>query len=438
MLAAGAAAAAELRDVRVWDGPENTRVVFDLSAGSAHRVFSLQNPHRVVVDLDGAKPASAFDPAKVAERGILRGVRSAVQPDGRLRVVLDLGDDAAVRSFALTPQGDYGHRVVVDLSRSAGGGSPSSTTASAPAQSESSVVAPVSRLETKEIIVAIDAGHGGEDPGARGPSGLLEKNVVLDISRKLAERIDREPGYRAVMIRTGDYYVGLRERVNRARQAQADLFVSVHANAFSDARVRGSAVYTLSMRGATSEQARWMAQRENAADLIGGVDISDKEDTLAHVLLDISQSAAIEASIDAGKRVLDSLGRFNTLQRTEVQRANFAVLRAPDIPSMLVETAFITNPGEERKLGSADYQRRIAEAVFEGIESYFEYYRPLRYVDGRPADRRPGADSQQYTVRRGDTLSEIAQRYRVDQRRLRQVNNLNSDVLRVGQVLQIP
>ncbi|WP_420429385.1 N-acetylmuramoyl-L-alanine amidase [Algiphilus sp.] len=435
------ASAAELRDVRVWDGPQNTRVVFDLSDAASHQVFTLENPARVVIDLADIR-SSALDPGAVGGEGLLRGMRSARQPDGRLRVVLDLQRSARTSSFALSPQAQYGHRIVVDLKPEAGdeglATETAPTAAAASSAPEASVQQPAARLEQKNIIIAIDAGHGGEDPGALGPSGLKEKDVVLSISRRLATLVDAEPGFKAVMIRRGDYYIGLRERVRKARAAQADLFVSIHANGFTDSRVRGSSVYTLSPNGASSEQARWLAKRENEADLVGGIELADKEDTLAHVLLDISQSAAIEASVDAGKRVLQSLGQLNKLQRGEVQRAGFMVLKAPDIPSMLVETAFITNPGEERKLGSGAFQQRIADSIFEGIHSYFENYRPLRYVDARGGATTAAVEPGIHTVQRGDTLSELAQRYRTDSRRLRQVNDLDSDMLRVGQVLQIP
>lgn len=436
------AQAADLRDVRVWDGPHNTRVVFDLSDSAGHQVFTLENPARVVVDLADVD-SSAFNPSAVNGDGLLRGVRSARQPDGRLRVVLDLERSARTSSFALSPQAQYGHRIVVDLkpeqSASTADGGASSADADAPSAASSEEAArPAARLERKNIIIAIDAGHGGEDPGAQGPSGLMEKDVVLSISRKLADMVNAEPGFKAVMIRRGDYYIGLRDRVAKAREAEADLFVSIHANAFTDARVRGSAVYTLSPNGASSEQARWLAKRENEADLVGGIELANKEDTLAHVLLDISQSAAIEASVDAGKRVLQSLGQLNTLQRSQVQRAGFMVLKAPDIPSLLVETAFITNPGEERKLGTGAFQQRIANSIFDGIQSYFENYRPLRYVDARGGTTTASIEPDSHTVQRGDTLSELAQRYRTDSRRLRQVNDLDTDMLRVGQVLEIP
>ncbi|MCK5769607.1 N-acetylmuramoyl-L-alanine amidase [Algiphilus sp.] len=431
------ATASELRDIRVWDGPQNTRVVFDLSGASEHTLFTLDNPERVVIDLRGVQESRVASPELAAE-GVVRSVRSARQPDGRLRVVLDLARSAKASSFALAPQADYGHRVVVDLESSRSGSAPATQTAAAnPAPEGPDPAAPASRLEQKDIVIAIDAGHGGEDPGASGPSGLREKDVVLAIARKLADMVDDEPGFRAVMIRKGDYYLGLRERVSAAREAEADLFVSLHANAFTDSRVRGSAVYTLSPSGASSEQARWLAQRENAADLVGGVDLASKEDTLAHVLLDISQSAAIEASVDAGKRVLESIGKLNQLQRGEVQRAGFMVLKAPDIPSMLVETAFITNPGEERKLGTDAFQRRIAQSIFNGVRGYFTNYRPLRYVDGS-GPTQASAEPRRHRVERGDTLSELAQRYSTDSGRLRNVNDLDDDVLRVGQVLRIP
>lgn len=429
------ATAAELRDVRVWDGPQNTRVVFDLSASAEHRVFTLKNPDRVVVDLEGVRRDEI--PADLPADGVIAGLRSARQPDGRLRVVLDLARAVRASSFALRPQSDYGHRVVVDLAADGGAAAGGTGNTGDEEQPASSAVQPVARLENKDIVIAIDAGHGGEDPGAIGASGLKEKDVVLAVARKLADRVNAQPGFRAVMIRDGDYYVGLRERIAKARESQADLFVSLHANAFKDSSVRGSAVYTLSRSGASSEQARWLAQQENEADLIGGVELSSKDETLKHVLLDISQSAAIEASVDAGKRMLQSIGQLNELQRGEVQRAGFMVLKAPDIPSVLVETAFITNPGEERKLGTSAFQRKVATSVFEGIRGYFENYRPLRYVESG-AGEQARMEPQKHKVRRGDTLSEIAERYRVESARLRRENGLDSDLLRVGQVLQIP
>jgi N-acetylmuramoyl-L-alanine amidase len=248
--------------------------------------------------------------------------------------------------------------------------------------------APV-ELRAKPIVVAVDAGHGGDDPGAHGPHGLLEKDVTLSVARKLAHLIDAQPGMRAVLTRDSDTYVGLRERTEKARDAQADLFVSVHCNALRDPHMRGTAVYVLSDHGATNEQARWLANRENAADMVGGVDLHDKDNQVAAVLIDISQTATMEASFDLGNRMLDSLGRVNVLQKPHVQQAGFMVLKSPDIPSVLVETAFITNTHEERLLGDGSYQDKLASSLLNGIRGYFSHYRPQQQI---VADNDPPSD----------------------------------------------
>jgi N-acetylmuramoyl-L-alanine amidase len=249
--------------------------------------------------------------------------------------------------------------------------------------------------------VAIDAGHGGEDPGARGKSGLLEKDVSLAISRRLARLINEQPGMKAVLTRDGDYYVGLRERVQKARQAQADLFVSVHCNALNRSDMHGTAVYVLSPRGATNEHARWLANQENSADLVGGIEIQDKDHELAAVLIDLSQSATMEASFDLGNRLLSSLGQVNNLQKARVQQAGFVVLKAPDIPSVLIETAFITNPREEQLLASEAYQDKMANSMLSGIKGYFQVYRPQQQiVDSEPVT--PRADTA--NARRGHAV----------------------------------
>jgi N-acetylmuramoyl-L-alanine amidase len=460
--AACEAHAAELRDLRLWEGPDSTRVVFDLDAESANKVFTLTNPDRVVIDIAGARQASTLklDTAK----GMVKAVRTGPR-DGGLRIVLDVSGAIRPQTFALQPSGGYGYRLIVDLYSDAvdrdavkpassqilaNADAASSATAAAPpaphlapaitvpaqapvvnvatmpaesapaaaaltsrevrAQSAppavaatSPVIVPAARppeaalpavatsasassptekllLGAKPIVVAIDAGHGGEDPGAHGPHGVREKDVTLSIARKLARRINSQPGMRAVLTRDGDYYVGLRERTVKARQAQADLFVSVHCNALVRPEMRGTAVYVLSDHGASNEQARWLANHENAADLVGGVKLQNKDDDLAAVLIDISQSATMEASFDLGSRMLDSLGKVNTLQKPQVQQAGFMVLKSPDIPSVLVETAFITNPQEERLLASDDYQDKLANSIFDGVRGYFSRYRPLQPV----------------------------------------------------------
>jgi len=404
---ASLAHAVELRDVRLWDGPESTRIVFDLEGGTQHKSFTLENPNRLVIDITGAKLSSGLKLDGLA-KGIVKNVRTGPREDG-LRVVLDLSEAASPKSFGLEPNGQYGYRLIFDLySQQPQPASPSLPeapsqiivqapvpSAPTPAPSVRSTPAPAIPADAprasvgRPIIIAIDPGHGGEDPGARGRNGVIEKEVSLRIAKKLAKMVNDTPGYKAVLTRTGDYYVGLRERTGIARKAQADLFVSIHANSLPVAKnVRGSAVYVLSQRGATSEHAKMLASLENAADLVGGVEISGKDDDLASVLLDISQTAVREASFDFGSRLLESIGQFNALQKRDVQQAGFAVLKAPDIPSVLVETAFLSHPEDERLLAAADYQETMAASLMAGIKGYFSGYRPqqqLVQADSAPA-----------------------------------------------------
>lgn len=414
--------AATLEDVRVWAGPDATRVVFDLDSAAKHNLFMLENPARVVIDVEQTQRKQSV-PASQDGRGAVKRVRSGNRGDHDLRLVLDLAGESRAKSFILKPQGKYGHRLVVDVEPLAAA---RPTTAAATPSTPSEPVA----LGYKPIVIAIDAGHGGEDSGARGPSGVLEKHVALQIARRLAKLVDNKPGMKAVLVRDGDYYVGLRTRIAKAREAQADLFISIHADAFTDRRVHGSSIYVLSERGASSEHARTLAKRENESDLIGGVRLDDKDDILASVLIDISQTAALEASFDVGARMLSQMGSINKLHKKAVQQAGFAVLKAPDIPSVLVETAFISNRDEERRLKDPGYQQRMAQQLMRGIEGYFEDYRPRTTV--------AGAAPRQHTVSRGDTLSQIAQRYRTSMRTIRDFNGLASDSIRVGDVIQIP
>jgi N-acetylmuramoyl-L-alanine amidase len=366
-----AAWGAELRDVRIWAGPDGTRVVFDLDAGAQHTLFTLDNPHRVVIDLAATRRAGVLA-AQLEGKGLVQRVRSAEQ-SGALRVVLDLAGPVGSKSFALPPNESYGYRVVVDLNDAAAVGD------SAPP------------MEEKPIVIAIDAGHGGEDPGARGRRGVLEKDVALALARKLAAYVNREPGLRAVLIRDGDYYIGLRERIAKARAAQADLFISIHANAFKDPHVRGTSVYVLSPKGASSEHAKMLENRENMSDLIGGVDVPAQDDATAAVLVDILQTSAMEASHDAGGRLLDAMSRVNPLQKPTVQQASFVVLKSATFPSVLVETAFLTNEREEKMLADPDRQDRFARSMLEGIKGYFRSYRPLQQVVTGPDPGASGA-----------------------------------------------
>ena len=298
--------------------------------------------------------------------------------------------------------------------------------------------APGSRSRAKEpdrlrdVIIAIDAGHGGEDPGALGPRGTREKDVTLAISRKLAGLVSAEHGMRAVLIRDGDYYVGLRKRIRLAQKHKADLFVSIHADAFTDDRVRGSSVYTLSQKGATSKAAKWLAERENSSDSIGGIELEDKDPVLVKTIWDMMQNATMEHSRIAAGTVLASLGDVGAVHNPKVQQARFAVLKAPDIPSMLVETAFISNPDEEARLRDRKHQARIARAVLSGIKQYFRRYPP-------PGSRlSESGKPRSHTIGRGDTLLEIARHYDVSLSSLRSANQLDGDHIRIGQVLTIP
>jgi N-acetylmuramoyl-L-alanine amidase len=349
------ARAVEVRAVRLWASPEGTQVVLELSGSAKHSLLTLKNPDRVVLDVSSAHLAATA--RKPPAAGVVKEVRMARRPSGDLRVVLDLTRPIRAKSFLATPNDHYGYRLVVDL-----GGA---VAADAPIKAEHA------RPEARDLIIAIDAGHGGEDPGAIGMHGTREKDVTLAIARALERYVDAEPGMRAVLTRNGDYFVPLRDRMRRARAQQADLFVSIHADSIRDRAVDGSSVYILSQRGATSEAARWLAERENAADLIGGVSLEDKGDLLASVLLDLSQTASLSASETAAEHVLHQLNLVGEVRKPLVQQAGFMVLKSPDIPSMLVETAYISNPAEEQRLRGVAHQAKLAAAIHQGLKEYF-------------------------------------------------------------------
>ena len=395
---AAAPAEVSIKDVRLWAGPDATRLVFDLSAPAQYTLLRLQNPERVVVDIAGAR-LDVANREMPAGQGYVKQLRAGSPEGGHLRFVVDLAEPATPRSFTVGPQGSYGDRLVVDLE----GG----TVATATAKTSNATTAPraVKSAQTtdgRNIVVAIDAGHGGPDTGAIGRSGTYEKNVALAIALRLKEMIDREPGMSAVLTRDGDYFIPLRERIIRARKQQADMFVSVHADAYHDRSVAGSSVYVLSPRGATDEATRWLAERENAADLVGGVSLDDKDSVLASVLLDLSQGASMSASIDAAEKVLHELDRVGAVRRKAVQHAGFVVLKSPDIPSMLVETAFISNPGEESKLSDPSHQRNLATAILAGVRSYFSVNPPpgTRFAQMRSQGDSPAVIAQSGNVDR--------------------------------------
>jgi len=382
--AAHAAAPAEVGDVRLWSGPEGTRLVLDLSAPVRHEVFSLENPDRIVVDLQNTQ--LAMRKAMPDGQGPVRSVRSGPQDGGGLRIVLDLASRQSVKSFMVAPEGAAGHRLVVEMPPVAAAAAASTApqpplgqqvlTAGAAAMSQVASSAPpvksiAATAKGRDLVIAIDAGHGGQDPGAIGRGGTREKEVNLAIARRLAKAIDAEEGMRAVLTRDGDYFISLRGRIRKAREAGADMFISVHADAVLDRNVSGSSVYVLSLRGASDEASRWLAERENAADLMGGVSLDDKNDVLASVLLDVTQKEAVSNSVEAADAVLTSLRRVGHVHGSRVRHAGFVVLKSPDIPSMLVETAFISNAGDERKLRDAAYQQRVAEAIHAGVRGFF-------------------------------------------------------------------
>jgi N-acetylmuramoyl-L-alanine amidase len=349
------ARAVEVRAVRLWAGPDSTRVVLDLSGSAQHSLILMKNPDRVVLDVAGAHLAAAARTPPAA--GAVKQVRMATRPTGELRIVLDLAHSIRAKSFLSRPNDHYGYRLVIDL-----GGAVAADT---PVKVEHA------RPDARDLVIAIDAGHGGDDPGAIGKNGTCEKDVVLAIARSLALKVGAEPGMRAVLTRDGDYFVPLRDRMRRARAQQADLFVSIHADAIRDRSVDGSSVYILSQRGASDEASRWLAERENASDLIGGVSLDDKSDVLASVLLDLSQSASLNASQVAAGYVLHHLNQVGEIRKPQVQQARFMVLKSPDIPSMLVETAYISNPQEEQRLRTAAQQAKLAGAIHQGLRAYF-------------------------------------------------------------------
>jgi N-acetylmuramoyl-L-alanine amidase len=412
--------AAEVSGFRVWADPVKTRAVLDLDRKTSYKLFTLKDPHRVVVDLQG----SSIDiPLKLDKEhaGVITGVRYGQPDKNTLRVVFDLNESAELKSFLLEPTAQYNHRLVIDLFTKSG-------------RQKASMVKHVTDISkpNRDVVIAIDAGHGGEDPGAIGKRKTREKDVVLRIARELKKTIDAESGMRAVLTRDGDYYIPLRGRYEKARKARADLFLSIHADAFKKRTVRGSSVFVLSPRGASSEFARLLADSENASDLVGGVTLKDKDDMLASVLLDLSQSATREASNKVAVDILAALKRTGNVHKPHVGRANFMVLKSPDVPSVLIETAFISNPSEEKRLTEKEFQQRMARAITRGVRDYF-------YASPPPGTWiAANRDGLKYVVARGDTLGGIASRYSVSLNRLRSANKIRGDKILVGRELIIP
>lgn len=413
--------AGQLTGVRLSSGPLATRIVLDLDRPVSHRLFELENPDRLVVDLPDT---AASDSLQLPDpKGRVRAVRTGTRPNGALRVVFDLKGRVAPKSFPLGPEGGFGNRLVIDLSD--------------PVDDPGRAPRTIEQYTDRDVVVVIDAGHGGHDPGTTGHAGVREKDVVLQIAKRLARLLEDEPGIKPVLVRDSDRYVELRDRLRIAHEAQADLFLSIHADSNPSRKVSGATVYSITTGRAASESAKRLADRENAGELIGGVSLADENAVLARVLLDVAQGWSIAMSNVLGQSLIHRLSNVTTMLKPTVQQGNLYVLTSPDIPSVLVETAFLSNPEEESLLRDAGFQSLYAEALRAGIRDYFrDNPPPESYLAHHPppADRGP----IRHVITRGETLSEIAERYRVSLRELRRTNAINGDVIRIGQVLTIP
>lgn len=416
--------ASDVNGIRFWQDPEKTRLVFDLSDDVNYKIFTLPNPSRLVIDINHSVLKTDLSKIELP-KSLVSQIRNS-NKSGNLRVVLDLKKSVTTKDFKLKPFQKYGHRLVVDLK---------------PRGSKKKVVKTVKsagKNRNRDIVVVIDAGHGGEDPGA--PGG--EKGVCLAVAKKLAQLINKEKGMKAVLTRKGDYYVGLVKRTEIARKNKADLFISLHADGFSDKRVRGSSVWVLSPKGANSEMGRWLEQKEKASDLAGGVDISHQDPLVAQVLLDLSMHYSVGESFKAGELVRKQLsGSMSKMHGKKIKKAAFVVLRMPDIPAMLVEMGFISNKTENKQLKSSKHQNKIANSVLGGLKSYFSANPPDGTSYKAVASVTTNANTnknQTHKVRSGDTLSQIALNHGISTSRLRSHNGLKSDSLRIGQVIRIP
>jgi N-acetylmuramoyl-L-alanine amidase len=392
---------------RVWPAPDYTRITLEANEAITYKMSVIKNPDRIVIDIEHIalnQVIKSLADKIPTDDSYINQLRVAVFKPGVVRLVVDLKAEVKPNVFTLSPAGDYKHRLVLDIyplndplmallaQRDDDKATPNAAAESAPQVEAPVAIAPPDASNAqpnqavgknnertnaaiqkymRQVTIAVDAGHGGEDPGARGATGSLEKNITLIIAKKLKAKIDAEPGMRAVLTRDGDYFIPLHGRVVKARKLQADLFVSIHADAFTHPAARGSSVFALSERGATSASARYLAKKENESDLIGGVSLDIKDPLLARTLLDLSQTATINDSLKLGKSVLGQIGEINTLHKSHVEQASFAVLKSPDIPSILVETAFISNPEEERKLSDDAYQDKLAMSILTGIKMYF-------------------------------------------------------------------
>jgi N-acetylmuramoyl-L-alanine amidase len=418
-LGASSAWAVEVHDVRLWRAPDHTRIVFDLTGPAQHSLIVLSDPSRIVLDIQDTQLRADLANLKLSNTPVA-SVRSGVREGDDLRVVLEITAEIDPRSFTLKANEQAGDRLVLDLYDK---------------QAKTvEVKKSVQHSARRDMIIAIDAGHGGEDPGAMGPGRVQEKDVVLAMAKELSALFQADAGFHPTMIRSGDYYISLKGRRDLARERQADLFVSIHADAFNRKEAHGASVYALSTGGATSTAADYLAQRENAADLVGGVSLSDKDDVLAGVLADLSMTSTLDTSLKLGDKVLRNVDFITKLHKNNVEQAGFAVLKSPDIPSILVETGFISNPQESSLLATRSYQQKMAAAIHRGIKEWFQAHPP----SGTLLAWQKQQDGQQYVIARGDTLSGIADRFSVPLADLKSYNSINSSKILVGQKLNIP
>lgn len=428
LVLSGSAQAARVQSMAIEAAAETTgattqaRIV--LSQSATYSIFTLANPHRLVLDLHKSELATPF--ATPAGKGVIAGVRTGKPSANEVRVVFDL--TAAIRPRSRIEGSGAQTQLIIELL--------GDQAKNAAAPETAKTVADVLGNDARKLIIAIDAGHGGKDPGALGPSGKREKDLTLATARELARQVNAEPGMTAVLIRDSDIFVPLPRRYMKAREAQADLFVSIHADAAQNRSATGTSVFVLSLRGASSEAARWLADQENAADLVGGVELDDKDKNLAAVLLDLSQSATMRVSDDVANQVLASIKNVGRAHKPQLERANFVVLRSPDVPSMLVETGFISNPGEEAKLSDSNYRERLASAILTGVRNYFSDQPPPGTWFAAHQGELPS--QRLHVVSRGETLSLIAARHGVPLSRIRDVNRLHGDMVRIGDRLTIP
>lgn len=443
-------AAEQINNISVWHSPEKSRIEFDLSGAVKYTNFMLTDPWRLVVDFEGSDLKASL-PSLVQENPHIKLIRAGEPTGKKNRFVVELKQQLSSTSSKLSPNESHGHRVVFDLTEvnASSGDTKASVTQSTdvPGSNTSQSLNAVIRSDgsKRELIVAIDAGHGGADPGAIGHNGSREKELTLQIAKKLKAKIDQNPLMRAVLIRQGDTFIGLHNRRLNARNLNADIFLSIHADAFTQQSAHGFSVFALSQRGATSAMARALAAKQNAADLIGGVSLADKDQVLAQVLVDLSMTNTINESVNLGGRVLKELSKLGKLHSKRVEQAGFAVLKSPDMPSILIETGFITNPEEERNLRSSSYQNKVVSAVYTAIDEYYKqtpYFSKATYAS--PAIGSQGSVSQSssrpsvYVVKRGDSLSGISAQYNVTINAIKRINNLSKSTVYVGQKIKLP